>query len=184
MIKKVWSFVKDPVYSDEDYTTSEKNNIFFKLVAITICFSIVLGILMQGIIILIGFDFNNHAVLEMFDSYSPMIIFFLVVILAPLLEELIFRAPLGLFRKSEFFKYAFYISVLLFGLVHIGNFQDIEGYYWLIPILVAPQISAGIFLGFIRTKLGLLWSILLHTAHNLILLGPFIVIKILDIPFE
>ena len=162
----------------------EKNRIFLKLVLITICFSIILGMLMQGVITLVGFDSENHAVIEMFNSYSAAMIFFLAVIIAPLLEELIFRAPLGLFKKSEYFKHAFYISVLLFGLIHIGNFQDIEGYYWLIPILVAPQISAGIFLGFIRTKLGLLWSMLLHAVHNLILLGPFIFMKILDIPFE
>ncbi|WP_350288647.1 CPBP family intramembrane glutamic endopeptidase [uncultured Croceitalea sp.] len=184
MLKEVWSFVKNPVYAHEDYTASEKRSVFFKLVVIAICFSVGLGILMQGIITLVDFDFDNHAVLEMFDSYSPVMLFFLAVIMAPVLEELIFRAPLGLFKNSKFFKYAFYMSVLLFGLIHIGNFQDIDGYYWLIPILVAPQISAGVFLGFIRTKLGLVWSILLHAMHNFILLGPFIFMKILDIPFE
>ncbi|GMN08780.1 hypothetical protein MTsPCn9_07640 [Croceitalea sp. MTPC9] len=184
MLKDVWSFVKDPIYGDEDYAAPERNSIFLKLSLITVCFSVILGILMQGVITLVGFDSENHAVIEMFDSYSPVMIFFLAVIVAPLLEELIFRAPLGLFKKSEYFKYAFYASVILFGLIHVGNFQDIEGFYWLIPILVAPQISAGIFLGFIRTKLGLLWSILLHAVHNMILLGPFIFMKILDIPFE
>lgn len=74
--------------------------------------------------------------------------------------------------------------LFFFGLIHIGNFPEIDGFYWLIPILVAPQISAGIFLGYIRTKLGLLWSILLHAAHNLILVGPFIIMKFLGIPFE
>jgi len=120
----------------------------------------------------------------MFEDYSAVMIFFFAVLLAPVLEEFIFRAPLGLFKNSKNFKYAFYISVLLFGLIHIGNYDNIEGYYWLIPVLVAPQISAGIFLGFTRTKLGLLWSVLLHAAHNLILIGPFIILKLLEIPFE
>ena len=75
----------------------------------------------------------------------------------------------------------FWISM---GGIHISNFENIEGYYWLVPILVAPQLFAGAFLGFTRVKLGLGWAMLLHATHNLILLGPFILMKMLDIPFE
>lgn len=184
MLREVWEFLKAPVYKEEKYTAKEKTRVFLKLTFITVGFSLGLGILLQGITTLVGFDFENHAVMEMFETYSAVMIFFLAIIAAPLIEELIFRAPLALFKKSTFFRIAYYISVLLFGLIHIGNYPDIEGFYWLVPVLVAPQISAGIFLGFIRTKLGLLWSMLLHAVHNLILIGPFIVLKLLDIPFE
>jgi membrane protease YdiL (CAAX protease family) len=184
MLKEVWRFLKNPVYIEDDYTLKEKTRVFLKLTLITVCFSLGLAIVLEGITTLVGFNFENHAVSEMFKTYSAVMIFFLAIIVAPLIEELIFRAPLGLFKKSTFFKIAFYISVLLFGLIHIANYPDIEGFYWLIPILVAPQISAGIFLGFIRTKLGLVWSMLLHALHNLILIGPFIIMKLLNIPFE
>jgi len=184
MLRAVWEFFKNPIYIEEPYITKEKTQVFLKLTLIAVGFSLALGFLIEGITTLVGFSFENHAVIEMFEDYSALTIFFFAVLLAPVLEEFIFRAPLGLFKNSKNFKYAFYISVLLFGLIHIGNYDNIEGYYWLIPVLVAPQISAGIFLGYIRTKLGLLWSMLLHAAHNLILIGPFIVMKLLDIPFE
>ncbi len=184
MLKEVWIFFKNPLYHQEEYDTKTKTRFFLKLVFITVGFSLALGFLIEGITSLVGFSFENHAVIEMFEDYSALMIFFFAVLLAPVLEELIFRAPLGLFKNSKYFKHTFYISVLLFGLIHVGNYGNIEGYYWLVPVLVAPQISAGIFLGFIRTKLGLVWSMLLHAAHNLILIGPFIVLKLLDIPFE
>lgn len=184
ILQDVWEFFKHPLYTTEDYNTKEKIRLFFKLVLITVGFSLALGFLMEGITSLVDFNYDNHAVLEMFEQYSPVFIFFVAVIIAPVLEELFFRAPLALFKNSNYFKYAFYISVITFGLIHISNFGDIDGFYWLIPILVAPQVFAGIFLGYIRTKLGLVWSILLHAAHNLILVGPFIVMKMLDIPFE
>ena len=184
MLKEVWTFIKNPLFHQEEHDTKAKSRFFLKLVFITVGFSLVLGFLIEIITTLVGFSFENHAVIEMFEDYSAVMIFFFAVLLAPVLEEFIFRAPLGLFKNSKNFKYAFYISVLLFGLIHIGNYDNIEGYYWLIPVLVAPQISAGIFLGFTRTKLGLLWSVLLHAAHNLILIGPFIILKLLEIPFE
>jgi membrane protease YdiL (CAAX protease family) len=182
MLKEVWSFYKNPKYLKS--TTDNKTRIFITITAITIGFSLALGLVMGGISALVGFDNENHAVIEMFEQYSPVFIFFIAVIIAPVLEELFFRAPLGFFKKSKYFKYALYISVVLFGLIHISNFENIEGYYWLVPILVAPQLFAGAFLGFTRVKLGLGWAMLLHATHNLILLGPFILMKMLDIPFE
>lgn len=184
MLKKVWSFVKNPIYIEQEGSLQEKIKFFFILAVIAIATSLALGFLIESISGLVGFNFENHAVLEMFDTMPSIVIFFAAVIIAPLFEELIFRAPLGLFRKSAYFKYAFYISVFLFGLIHITNFENIDGYYWLIPVLIAPQLFAGFYLGFIRVKLGLIWSILLHAVHNLALIGPFIVMKMLDIPFE
>lgn len=184
MLQKVWSFFKNPVYLETDCTLQEKIKSFGILVALAIGFSLGLGFIMDNVTSLVGYTYDNHAVMEMFNTLSPVMIFFAAVIIAPVAEELIFRAPLGLFKESRYFKYAYYTSVFLFGIIHISNFGDLGSYFWLIPLLVAPQISAGIFLGYIRTKFGLLWSMLLHAAHNMLILGPFIVMKILDIPFE
>lgn len=80
------------------------------------------------------------------------------------------RARIGKFIKSNF-KYFFYASVLLFGLVHATNFK---GNPWLIlalaPILGSPQIVLGYILGFIRMKHGLFYSILFHMLINAIFL--------------
>ena len=185
MLKEVFEFVKNLDYLElEGISQKEKIRYLLKLTAIAVITGVLLGFLVESISAFVGFSMEEHAAMEMLDTMPPIIILLAAVIAAPLFEELIFRAPLGLFKTSPYFKYAYYASFILFGLVHITNFPNMEGYYWLIPVLVAPQIVIGVYLGFIRVKLGLLWSMLLHATYNLILAGPVVVMKMLDIPFE
>jgi len=93
----------------------------------------------------------------------------MMVVLAPVLEEMIFRGPLGFFKTSPYFPFAFYCSFVLFGLIHLGNFEITPAVLLLSPLLVAPQTIMGVFLGYIRVRLGLSWAILLHASHNGIL---------------
>jgi len=168
LLEEVWRFFKNLEYLSANYSLKEKKTIFLKLVFLIVCSSLALGFVIQLVSTLVGFNQDNHAVIEMFENYSPLLILVLAVVMAPVLEELVFRAPLALFKNTVYFKYAFHTSVILFGLVHISNFGNLKGFYWLIPILVAPQLFAGIFLGYIRTKLGLLWSILLHATMKML----------------
>jgi hypothetical protein len=61
----------------------------------------------------------------------------------------------------------FYITSLLFGLFHTINFS---GNFWLIlsfsVFLCSPQIIAGLILGYIRLKYGLVYAILFHMLIN------------------
>lgn len=180
MLHQVWGFFKNPINQKLDINTQERYQLFSRLLFYTVLCSIVLGLVMQAFIIVFELELGNHAMDELLSAYSPVMILVLAVIVAPFLEELLFRAPLTMFKANRSFKYAFYCSVLLFGLMHITNFEGLNGQYWAIPVLVSPQLSAGIFLGFIRTRLGLFWSILLHAAHNLILVGPIILYLLLD----
>lgn len=67
------------------------------------------------------------------------------------------------------FKVIFYLSSLIFGLVHISNYQIPNcTMYLILPLIVAPQIFAGCVLGFIRMKYGIIFSILLHSCFNLL----------------
>jgi hypothetical protein len=104
------------------------------------------------------------------------------IILAPVLEELIFRGPLIFFRNSRFFPYIFYGITLLFGFYHITNFELSRQVLLLSPLLVAPQLCVGVFLGYIRVRFGLLWAMLLHALYNFALLGPVLLLKYLNIP--
>jgi hypothetical protein len=56
----------------------------------------------------------------------------------------------------------FWLSCLVFGAAHSLNFET-GVQPWLL-LLTLPQISAGIFLGYIRVRHGLRWSIATHMA--------------------
>jgi hypothetical protein len=102
------------------------------------------------------------------SKIAGMIVFPSLLILFSTLLIVKGRARIGKFIKSNF-KYFFYASVLLFGLVHATNFK---GNPWLIlalaPILGSPQIILGAILGFIRMKHGLFYSISFHMLVNAI----------------
>ncbi|BDC98080.1 type II CAAX prenyl endopeptidase Rce1 family protein [Persicobacter psychrovividus] len=68
----------------------------------------------------------------------------------------------------------FWFSVISFGLAHMVNFIAVDIPIWAIPLMVLPQLVAGYFLGFVRLKFGIRYSILFHCLHNsLLLVGYF-----------
>ena len=68
-----------------------------------------------------------------------------------------------------------YLSVVAFALVHLQNFTDMEAIHYIcLPITLLPYIIYGWVLSFIRIRLGLAYSILLHSFY----LAP-ILIKLL-----
>tara|TARA_R110002051_G_scaffold236232_2_gene297472 strand:- start:4912 stop:5466 length:555 start_codon:yes stop_codon:yes gene_type:complete len=184
MINTIWDFIKRPIYLPySEITPQEKKSIFLKLLILNIAFSFGLGMLTGLITTLLKVDLGDHGLDEIFKKHNVYFVFLLAVIIAPIIEELVFRGPLFFLKKSKFFKYAFYASALLFGAVHLTNFESYANFLWLTPILVAPQTVAGVFLGFARVKLGLGWSILLHACHNGILLSPLLLFKLTETSF-
>ena len=104
----------------------------------------------------------------------PLSVFVLVVLL---LVTLFTRDKVELFIASKF-KYFFYGSSILFGLVHASNFTGNVNYILAFSfILGGPQIVLGLILGYIRMNHGLKYSILFHMAVN----SPNIVHLILHI---
>ncbi|WP_299886515.1 CPBP family intramembrane glutamic endopeptidase [uncultured Lacinutrix sp.] len=149
------------------------------VVLYTLCFSFIVAISLGMLISVFDhleiIDMNKHANSELFENFSPIKVLFLVAIVAPVLEELIFRAPITLFCKyNRQFKYIFYAFAIAFGYVHLFNFEIHALIILLSPILVLPQIILGMFLGYIRIKLGLPYSILLHGLYNGILSAPIL----------
>ncbi len=92
-----------------------------------------------------------------FGSQTGIFAFFLMVIAAPILEELIFRGIIldGLLNKYSPIK-SIFISSLLFGLVHLNPWQFVTA------------LIVGIFSGWVyyRTR-SLSFSIIIHAAANL-----------------
>jgi membrane protease YdiL (CAAX protease family) len=70
------------------------------------------------------------------------------------------------------FRWFVWGSSLMFGLIHIGNDDTPAGLAGLIAVL--PQIVGGVLLAYTRTRLGLGWAILHHSAYNAVFFGvPF-----------
>jgi hypothetical protein len=75
----------------------------------------------------------------------------------------------------DHFRSVLYASCVAFGLVHLYNFRFTSltvATLLLAPLLVLPQIIAGFIFAFARMRLGMIWCIVLHTAHNFVFLFP------------
>ncbi len=72
------------------------------------------------------------------------------------------RGPMPWFTSG--FPVIFWLVALVFGAVHLTNYQD-GALYILLP-LVIPQFVAGTLFGYARVQYGLWAAILLHMMHN------------------
>lgn len=69
------------------------------------------------------------------------------------------------------FRFFFYLSTFLFGIVHLLNFDPITPYVLLLaPILILPQLFLGSVLGFIRVRYGMTYAVFFHMAINAVAL--------------
>jgi membrane protease YdiL (CAAX protease family) len=92
----------------------------------------------------------------------------LSLILIPIFWVLIENFRLHLERMWRInFTVIFHISAIIFGLIHLSNYSNINNYFLAIP-LVSSQIVAGYVLGFVRMKFGLFYSMGLHSVWNFI----------------
>lgn len=72
------------------------------------------------------------------------------------------------FVKSKF-KYVFHFSAIVFGMIHLSNYDTI--YWWMIamiPLLTAPYIAMGYVFGYARMKYGFVNGFLMHSTVNFI----------------
>lgn len=185
MLKVVLNFLKHPIYEENEHTDFKLCiSMLFRLLGIALVISILLGVLIGLLESTFSLDFGTHAIEGAFEEYSPWMLLFLAVVVAPVLEELIFRGPMFFFKDKPYFKFVFYALTLIFGFYHITNFEPTTTILLLSPLLVAPQISVGAILGFIRVRFGLIYAIAFHAVYNLLLIGPMIVQKLLDFPLE
>ena len=67
------------------------------------------------------------------------------------------------------FRAVLYFSCVAFGLAHVYNFTSITIVsLFLAPLLVLPQVISGFIFAFARMRLGMIWCIVLHIAHNVL----------------
>ena len=164
-------YLKNPILEKDTNTNLKyRFQIFFKILVI----SILTGFIITPIFALIQeldlVNMENHKLEEAFKDMGIPLMILIGAIIVPIIEEAIFRGPITLFSKPKSFKIAFYIFALIFGFVHLSNFELTTNVLLLSPILVLPQIILGGYLGYIRVRFGLQWSMLLHGTYNLFFL--------------
>lgn len=176
LLKELLNYLKKPVLQkDLNKSFLYRFKIFILLLVISISISFFLSIV-NGILTSIGLlHENNHLTETLFNDSSGLKILFLASILAPIIEELIFRAPLVLFKQEFVFKIAFYSITIIFAYIHLFNFEINNNVLLFSPLLVAPQFIVGLIFGFIRIRFGLLWAIFLHGSYNGILVSLFLI---------
>ncbi len=158
---------------NEELSIKEKGVFLVIILGLSFAINFIFVLIIASIEQLGIFSMEDHAVNKMFEDFSPLLIIFLAVIIAPVFEELIFRAPITLFcHYKKTFGYIFYGFAIIFGFVHITNFELTTNVLLISPILVAPQAFLGLLLGMIRVKLGLIYSIVFHGIYNAILVIP------------
>jgi len=106
-------------------------------------------------------------------NFSVMVV--VAVVLAPIVEEAVFRGALfgTLRQKNRLLAYA--VSAAAFGLYHlIGSLLFNGGFDWRILLLAIQYIPAGVALALCFERSGTVWSpILLHAGINLMAIWQF-----------
>jgi membrane protease YdiL (CAAX protease family) len=202
--KDFWAFLKKPlIQKDEIQTWQHKAKRLFSLLTIDILIMLILMPIIMGIgeLGLVDLSKNKNSMLLQLPFWELVL---LGVIIIPLFEELIFRLYLrfkhnflvrliillasltGKQNKNRIetyltifwekkFRGIFYFSAIVFGIVHILNFDYSISLLFLAPILTAPQLFVGLVLGYLRVRHNLILGIFMHAIHNAI----FLVIPIL-----
>ena len=216
MIKSFFEYIKNPVQTEITELFTFK--IYIKLIVLCNLLGLAFTVL--------PFIVNSFELLptNQKPKIDSLLIFVIVVILGPLLEETLFRLNLKItklnmtaflavllilitkvcffsgmrlyfylssiplfflvyytislfnfplegiatFLESKF-KYIFHLSAIIFGMIHLSNYETI--YWWMIiiiPIITAPYISMGYIFGYVRMKYGFLYGLLMHSTINFI----------------
>lgn len=217
-------FLRNPQFITESDDSLE----FATLTLLYLFIFFLIIVVSSPLMILVGVNDMQHSIDTLMDSISIWGFFFLTVIGAPIIEELIFRwhlrRPLALifiiclafsagvgylfvvdflnllqagiiigffialglllmysrevrtsldrfYRKH--FGILFYLTVIIFAGVHLSNFSELDNLY-VAPILILPQAMVALFLGYVRMKKNILWSIYFHAFHNMIPISLFL----------
>ena len=183
LYKDIFAWIKNP--DDNELNLSSKSKLLLSFQILLL--EVLLAFPFIGLIYLI----HSHVVkLENpLIDWGPYLTLFLIVLVIPFIEEVIFRFPLkyqrnylarllnylskGRLKKrwSSIFKYLLYLLAFLFGLIHLTNYDNTETiFYILSPIIIGSQLIGGFILSYVRIKLGFLWSVFQHGAFNFTLI--------------
>ncbi|GLU55971.1 CPBP family intramembrane glutamic endopeptidase [Dyadobacter frigoris] len=169
-------FIKNP--NHPDYKTLSFRQKLTDVGLYYLVFSILLCVLIGSMVEFLK-EFSFLHTLKLIERKDVVLyLIFGAMIIAPLVEEGIFRLQLGNLRNKPYFKLLFYISALLFGWMHIFNFEFTSSHYAFIPIITLPQTVLGLILGHIRIIYGFWYGVLLHFLYNTVFVGAYFIFEI------
>jgi membrane protease YdiL (CAAX protease family) len=88
------------------------------------------------------------------------------IVVAPLLEEFLFRWPLRFYHKSVYFGWILYSVSALFAIVHLVNYEYDNSLKYLFWLHTSPQLFVGLYAAYIRLKLGIWYAVFIHAFNN------------------
>lgn len=107
---------------------------------------------------------NNEKLVQQMISSSPIIMLITAGVIAPMIEELIFRKS---FRNAFPNKYLFIIiSSLVFGLLHVLSSSNLVGLLYIIPY---TSLGLAFAIAYYKTD-TIFSSLFIHILHNFILI--------------
>ncbi len=166
--------VSDRLPSEQPYQYSHTH-----LVQGFFCLFFLQIILLQLVALIIDIEALPHAMEDFSIEFSSMMMLLIGVVVAPVIEELLFRFPLR--YLSRYFAVLFYLFTCGFAVLHVFNFSLELNQYWMTPFLVLPQLIIGFYLGFVRMHFSIWHSIAIHALNNLIPLTIMLIGKSMGI---
>ena len=112
-------------------------------------------------------NFEINPLQYFFVGLAISVVFFVVWIIK-MASDSFDKKPLFTTLKPWVFTTTIWYSAVIFGFAHSTNWIEVGQFWYLIPLLVIPQLIGGISLVFIRVKLGLQYSIMGHFILNLL----------------
>src|SRR5674476_1341245 len=162
MIKNFFEYLKNSVSTENAELITFK--IYFKLIGMCYLFLFVSSFLTAILMLIIQVFFFRRFHFFIYLSIIP-----LFALIYYTINQLHFPIEvIDNFVKSKF-KYVFHLSAIIFGMLHLSNYETI--YWWMIamiPLLTAPYISMGYVFGYARMKYGFANGWLMHSTINFI----------------
>lgn len=179
-------FAKKPDDRQVNFSFTKKiyATLLLLLAELTITFIIIVPVLTE-------IDELIHLKVSDYTYISFLETIFLLVIGVPFIEEMVFRYFLrygGLRAKifsevrwKRIFPFLVYSSVISFGLMHLTNYANYTGLFFLLaPVIVLTQLTGGLIITFLRVRFGFFWGFLYHCLWNFLV---FVAIPLADAQF-
>ena len=185
ILNDFFNFLKKPNDQQIHLSTKERFALIFRLLILELLFTLIIVIPINYLIDKF-MTIKNPSLDYHFNTIYAII--FLMVLIIPFLEEIMFRSILRypFFAKKisrekwdRYFPYLVYTMSIAFGLVHASNYyNDSLAFYILSPLILLSQLSGGFVLSYIRVRINFYYGFIYHASWNFIasLIIPSIVL--------